>query len=127
MNLSFLASVAAGGALGASLRYMVAVKALAMFGPGFPWATLFVNIVGSFVMGMVFELFAERVTPSAVQLFLMTGVLGGFTTFSAYSLEVVSMLGNRDYLTAGIYATGSVLVSAAALFAGLYLMRVSLP
>jgi CrcB protein len=127
MNLTFLASVAAGGAIGASLRYMVAVKAAALFGAGFPWATLFVNIVGSFVMGLVFEFFAERLTPSAVQLFLMTGVLGGFTTFSAYSLEIVSMLGNRDYLTAGLYATGSVVVSALALFAGLYLVRVSLP
>ncbi len=127
MNLTFLASVAAGGAIGASLRYMVAVKAAALFGAGFPWATLFVNIVGSFAMGLVFEFFAERLTPSAVQLFLMTGVLGGFTTFSAYSLEIVSMLGNRDYLTAGLYATGSVVVSALALFAGLYLVRVSLP
>ncbi len=127
MNFTFLASVAAGGAIGVALRYLVAVKALALFGPGFPWGTLFVNIAGSFAMGLVFEFFADRITPNTVQLFLMTGILGGFTTFSAYSLEVVSMMGNRDYLTAVLYATGSVLASALALLAGLYLMRVSLP
>ncbi len=127
MNITFLASVAAGGAIGAALRYMVAVKALALFGPGFPWGTLFVNIVGSFAMGLVFEFFADRITPNTVQLFLMTGILGGFTTFSAYSLEVVSMMGNRDYVIAALYATGSVLASALALLAGLYLMRMSLP
>jgi len=127
MNMSFLASVAAGGAIGASLRYMVAVTAVGLMGAGFPWGTLFVNILGSFAMGMVFEFFAERVTPNVVQLFLMSGILGGFTTFSAYSLEIVSMMGNRDYLMAVLYATGSVVVSALALLAGLYLMRVSLP
>ncbi len=127
MNVYLLASVAAGGAIGASLRYMSALAAIRIFGPGFPWGTLFVNVLGSFLMGAAFEYLAERVEPHGmVQLFLMTGILGGFTTFSAFSLEIVTLFSNKDYFSAILYAAGSVLLSLVAMLAGLYIMRTNL-
>ncbi len=127
MNPVFVASVAAGGAIGATMRYLVTLAGVGLFGPGFPWWTLFVNVTGSFTMGAVFEFIAGRYQiPNPAQLFLMSGVLGGFTTFSAFSLEFASMVESRDYLLAFTYAAGSVILSIAALLAGLYLMRVNL-
>ncbi|PLX34312.1 MAG: fluoride efflux transporter CrcB [Hyphomicrobiales bacterium] len=127
MNPLYLASVAAGGAVGASMRYMVSLAGIGLFGPGFPWWTLFVNVTGSFAMGAVFEFIAGRYhIPNPAQLFLLTGIMGGFTTFSAFSLEVVTMLESRDYWAALSYAAASVLLSILALFAGLYLMRANL-
>ena len=127
MNPVFVASVAAGGAIGATLRYFVTLAGVQLFGPGFPWWTLFVNVTGSFAMGAAFEFIAGRYQiPNPAQLFLMTGILGGFTTFSAFSLEFATMVESRDYLTAFAYAAGSVILSIAALMAGLYLMRANI-
>ena len=90
----------------------------------FPWGTLTVNIVGSFLMGVFIELLARRFgTSNELRLFVATGVLGGFTTFSAFSLETALMIERRAYGEALGYALVSVLLSVTALFLGLMLMR----
>ena len=84
--------VAAGGALGSAVRYMVATVALAWLGPAFPWGTLAVNLVGSFLIGLVQQLATEAlVLGEESRLFLTTGVMGGLTTYSAFSYESVRL------------------------------------
>jgi fluoride exporter len=84
--------VAAGGALGSALRYAVALGAVAWLGPGFPWGTLAVNLVGSFLIGLVQQLATEALLLSEdARLFLTTGVMGGLTTYSAFSYETVRL------------------------------------
>ncbi|SEA76380.1 fluoride efflux transporter CrcB [Rubrimonas cliftonensis] len=120
-----LAAVAAGGALGASARYLVGAAALRLMGPGFPWGTLFVNVAGSLAMGMLAVLLMERL-PGAFprwSAFLLTGVLGGFTTFSAFSLEVALMLERGEALRAGAYVAASVALGVGALFVGFLAAR----
>ncbi|PWE27711.1 fluoride efflux transporter CrcB [Pararhodobacter marinus] len=120
--LTTLLQVALGGALGASGRYLTGVAAIRVMGPGFPWGTLTVNVVGSFVMGVVVvalgHLGANRFAP-----LLMTGVLGGFTTFSAFSLDAITIWERGDHLTAGLYVLASVVLSLAAILAGLAIAR----
>ena len=112
----------AGGALGAGGRYLVNVTAMRLLGPGFPWATVFVNVVGSLVMGVLVGVFAAR-SLTHLQPFAMTGVLGGFTTFSAFSLDTL-MLWERGQLgLALVYVILSVAASLLAVFAGLALGR----
>lgn len=121
MNLSI---VALGGAIGASLRYLVGLAAVRLSGTGFPWGTLFVNVTGSLAMGLVFALLMRRIElPHGLGLFLMTGILGGFTTFSAFSLET-AMMWERGLVAATLsYVAASVTFSIAALFVGLWLGR----
>ena len=122
MKLILLA--AAGGAIGAAGRYIVGISAVRLLGHGFPWGTLSVNILGSFLMGVLIEAWALRFNaPQEVRVFLATGLLGGFTTFSAFSLDLVTLFERKDYGTALIYLMGSVGLSLLALFAGLYVMR----
>ncbi len=116
--------VLAGGALGSGARYVVAAWLLERYGPGFPWGTLAVNVSGSLVIGMVAGLADEggRINPD-VRLLLITGVLGGYTTFSAFSLEAVR-LAERDALPrALLYVSLSVTLSLAAAALGLWLAR----
>lgn len=120
--LTSLLSVAIGGAIGASARYLTNVSTLRLFGAGFPYGTLTVNIVGSFLMGVIVVLLAEK-GGNRFAPFLMTGVLGGFTTFSAFSLDAVTLYERGAVVTAAGYVLGSVVVSIAALFAGMSLMR----
>lgn len=116
--------VALGGAIGASLRHLVGVLTLRIFGPGFPWGTLTVNILGSFVMGVIVEVIARRFSASMeLRLFLMTGMLGGFTTFSSFSLDTAFLWERGETVVAFGYVVGSVVLSIAALFAGLALVR----
>ena len=128
INPSLVLAVAAGGAMGAAARYSVAQLAIRWFGTGFPWGTLFVNIAGSLLMGLIFESFTfSRISlPSAVQLFMMTGILGGFTTFSAFSLEAITMLSQRDYMSALLYVSGSVFLSLIGVIVGIWLVRLVL-
>jgi CrcB protein len=115
-----LGQVALGGAIGASFRYLANVAAMRVAGPGFPWATLFVNVAGSFAMGVLVVVLAgagNRLAP-----FLMTGILGGFTTFSAFSLDTISLWGRSPTLAAA-YVLGSVALSLAGLVAGLAAAR----
>lgn len=114
--------VALGGAIGASLRYGVNHGAMRMMGPGFPWGTMVANIAGSFLMGVLVVMLGKfggtRFAP-----FLMTGVLGGFTTFSAFSLDAVTLMERGQGGVALTYVLGSVVVSILALFAGMTLTR----
>ncbi len=115
---------AAGGALGAAGRYLVGVGAVSLLGFGFPWGTLFVNIVGCFAMGALIESLALKFAVSLeLRTFLVTGVLGGFTTFSAFALEFSTLLARKDIALGWIYLSGSVFFSIAALYAGLHLVR----
>ena len=116
--------VAAGGAIGASLRHLVNLAALRLIGPTFPWGTLTVNIVGSFAMGVFIELLARRVGASSeLRLFVATGILGGFTTFSAFSLDVAVLWERGAHAAAAGYVAASVAGAVAALFAGLAIVR----
>ena len=115
---------AAGGALGAAGRYLVGIGAGRLLGHGFPWGTLSVNVLGSLAMGLLIGMWAVRVdAPLEARVFLTTGVLGGFTTFSAFSLDFVTLFERKEYATAFFYVMGSVGLSVLALFVGLYLTR----
>jgi CrcB protein len=116
--------VAAGGALGSAARYLVNVAAGRLLGPEFPWGTLTVNIAGSFVMGLMIALMALKMQVSQeVRAFLTTGILGGFTTFSAFSLDFAVLVERREAGLAALYVIASVALSLAAIFAGLKLGR----
>ncbi len=117
-----LSQVALGGAIGASLRYLSNVGAMRLFGPGFPYATLFVNILGSFVMGVLVVLLAHKGGMRAAP-FLMTGILGGFTTFSAFSLDAFTIYERGQPGLAAAYILGSVALSILALSLGVLLTR----
>jgi fluoride exporter len=113
-----------GGGIGAALRHGVNRASLALIGPGYPAGTVIVNIVGSFLMGALASWFAHRVGHSqALRLFLTTGILGGFTTFSAFSLDTAVMWERGDYGGAAVYVVASVVISIAGLFAGLAVTR----
>ncbi len=123
--MNTLVLVAAGGAAGAVARYLIGLQTLRMFGAAWPYGTLAVNVLGGFLMGALAGLLAIRGGPDQekLRLLLGVGVLGGFTTFSAYSLEVVAMIERRAWLQAATYSLGSIVLSVAALFAGLWLIR----
>ncbi|WP_254601878.1 fluoride efflux transporter CrcB [Sphingomonas bacterium] len=116
-----------GGAIGAGFRYHVGGIALRNLGPDFPFGTLMVNIVGGFLMGVLAGTLARPplMGPNSepLRLFLGVGVLGGFTTFSAFSLETVNMINRGEPVTAASYALASVVGSVLALFAGLLMVR----
>lgn len=112
-----------GAGLGGVLRWLVGLAALRAFGPAFPWGTLAVNVAGCFAIGVVAALVATRLPGETARLFLMTGLLGGFTTFSAFSLDAVALWERGALGLAGAYVAASVLVSIAAVVAGLALGR----
>lgn len=114
-----------GGALGAGARHLVNRATLAWFGPNFPWGTLTVNIVGGLAMGMLTGILMRHGGGQNLRLFWATGVLGGFTTFSAFSLDLVTMAERGQPTLALGYAALSVGGAAAALVAGLELVRAS--
>jgi len=122
--MQHLLIVAAGGAIGAGTRHLVNVAALRLVGTSFPWGTLAINIAGSFLMGIIVEVLARSAGASAeLRLFIATGVLGGFTTFSAFSLETALLWERGTHLAAIAYVTASMAGAIAALFAGLWLAR----
>ena len=117
--------VALGGAVGALARYMVGVGAMRFIGAGFPWGTLIVNVVGSLIMGLLIAAFALRYSVSnEMRAFLTVGILGGFTTFSAFSLDFAVLMERKDYGLAVLYLGSSVGLSILALFVGLSIARV---
>ncbi|SFD10718.1 fluoride efflux transporter CrcB [Tropicimonas isoalkanivorans] len=118
--------VALGGAIGASCRYLTNVAMKALFGIGFPWGTLTVNIVGSFLMGALVVVL-ERKGGNHLTPLLMTGLLGGFTTFSAFSLDTIFLMEEGRAEIALIYIAASVLISLAALVIGLAFARGVVP
>jgi CrcB protein len=113
-----------GGGIGSALRHGVNIAASKLLGIGFPFGTLTVNIVGSFIMGVLAAMFAFDGAPSQHwRLFLTTGILGGFTTFSAFSLDTALLIERGKTGEAILYAVVSVGVSVLALFLGLGLIR----
>ena len=117
-------AVFVGAGLGGMLRHAVSRASLVYFGPAFPYGTLFVNVAGGLLMGVMAELFLVKGGGSQeFRLFLTTGFLGGFTTFSAFSLEVALMWERSDFAALGSYVTGSVLLSVAGLFLGMAAVR----
>lgn len=124
MNAGMLLSVAAGGALGAVGRYLVMSWTGHWLGHGFPYGTLVVNVAGSFALAALIEAMALAWSPSPeLRALLVVGVLGAFTTFSAFSLDVVTLAQRGDTIAAGGYVLASVVVSLVAFIAGLSVMR----
>lgn len=116
--------VAAGGAIGASLRHLSGIAALRIMGAGFPWGTFFVNVFGSFIMGLFIAWMVKKTGVSnEMRLFVATGILGGFTTFSAFSLDVANMIERGAMSSAFIYIAASVVISLVAVFIGLWFGR----
>jgi CrcB protein len=113
-----------GGGLGATLRHLVNLTCARCIGTGFPWGTFIINISGSTVMGLIAGYLALKGEASQPwRLFLMTGILGGYTTFSAFSLDTAVLYERGELGLAAAYVLGSVLLSIAGLFAGLALVR----
>jgi fluoride exporter len=124
LNLQFIIAVALGGAIGSVARYLAGTGAGKLFGSAFPWGTLIINIVGSFLIGVFVESFALKWDlPQSVRVFLTVGICGGFTTFSTFSLDAYLLMDRGELWAAAAYMAGSVVLSIAALFAGLQLIR----
>ena len=115
--------VMAGGAVGSGARFLTGRATSAAFGTGFPWGTLAVNLIGGLLMGALVGMLARAGDGENWRLLLGVGVLGGFTTFSAFSLDTVTLLQRGDLGLAATYILVSVIGSVAALFAGLQLTR----
>jgi CrcB protein len=114
-----------GGGIGAAMRHGVNLLSASLFGVSFPWSTFIINILGSLLIGVAAGWFAFKsdAASQSLRLFLTTGILGGFTTFSAFSLDF-ALLAERGELAQGVlYVVGSVALSLIAVFAGLYLVR----
>jgi CrcB protein len=115
-----------GGAIGAGFRYQISAIALRNLGPGFPWGTWIINLLGGLLMGVLAGLLTKQFTleqGEPLRLLLGVGVLGGFTTFSAFSLEAANMLIRGQYVLGTAYAISSVAGSVMFLFIGLYAAR----
>jgi len=116
--------IAAGGAIGAVLRHLVSSRIAHVMGQSFPYGTLAVNIIGSFLMGLIITLLARKFNLSQDwQAFLTVGLLGGFTTFSAFSMETYMLVERHTLGLAALYAGASVLLAVGGLVGGIYLGR----
>ena len=125
--MKLVLAIALGGAIGAVGRHYVSVAMTLLLGHGFPWGTVVVNIAGSFLMGALIETMAVVWSPTVEMRALLTvGVLGAFTTFSTFSLDVATLYERGATLQSVVYVVASVVVSILALFAGLRLMRLVL-
>ena len=122
--MRLLMLVCLGGAIGAGTRHMIGVWFFARGLTAFPWATLLINVTGSALMGVAIGLLATRTIPSPeLRAFIATGILGGYTTFSTFSLDAWQLIERDQMLAAGAYMLGSVAVSLLALVAGLATVR----
>jgi len=127
--MNSLLYVALGGAIGASGRHLLGGAMFRIMGPGYPWGTMIANVLGGFLMGILVGWLAlkgsqiEGGLTNNMRLFLGVGVLGGFTTFSAFSLEAILMIEKKAYGMAAGYISASVIFSIAALFIGLLIAR----
>lgn len=122
--MKLLGLAMAGGALGSGLRYLVNAGIGRLMGPAFPWGIFVINVTGCIVMGLVAGTLALRASDTqSLRVFIATGVLGGYTTFSAFSLDFANLVRLGDYPAATFYLVGSVGLSIAGVFAGLALSR----
>jgi CrcB protein len=122
MNL--ILAIAVGGGLGSVARHYAIATANNMWGQAFPYGTLLVNVLGSFIIGVLMEAMALKWQVSLeTRAFLVTGFLGGFTTFSAFSFDVLKLVDTDQYLSASLYVLSSVALSLAAIFLAVYLIR----
>ena len=115
--------VVVGGGIGAGIRHLTNIVALRLVGPNYPWGTMAINIVGSFAMGLFIAVLMRRGGSDQVRLFVATGILGGFTTFSAFSLDFATLWERGATIPALGYALASVIGAIIALFVGLWLAR----
>ena len=116
--------VGLGGAIGSMLRFGTGIISIKTFGVNFPWGTLTVNLVGSFCIGLLFGLSTQiQHFSEEVKLFLMVGILGGFTTFSAFSMDTILLFERGQIIQACLYAAASVILSLTVTFIGLTLIR----
>lgn len=119
-----LLAVAAGGAIGSVGRYLLVRACVGWFGAGFPWGTLAVNAIGGLAIGALAQAFEQRFPASAeLRAFLITGILGGFTTFSAFSLEVVDLWRGGAAIAALLYVLASVALAVGGVVGGMALVR----
>jgi len=127
MTFADVFAVFLGGGIGSVARYLVGLAFLQRFGPGFPYGTLFINLLGCFVIGAVAELAATRAfgVTSSVRLFLAVGVLGGFTTFSTFAYDAVTLWSETLSAAAIAYVLASVLGGIFAAFVGIALARLA--
>jgi CrcB protein len=114
-----------GGAIGAGARHLVGAAALGRLGSGFPWGTLIVNLSGGLMMGLIAGWLVRAGGSEATRLFVAVGMLGGYTTFSAFSLETLLMVERSQFGAAAAYVGTSAIGSVALLFLGLRLMRIA--
>ena len=122
--MKLLLAIAFGGALGAVSRHFVSVQISHLLGSNIPWATFIVNVIGSFFLGVLYESGTLVWQPTAeVKAFLTIGMLGAFTTFSTFSMDVIILVERGAWFTAGIYVLGSVVISVLGLVAGMVLTR----
>ncbi|SFJ44266.1 fluoride efflux transporter CrcB [Celeribacter neptunius] len=117
-----LIQVALGGALGASARYLSGLGITHLMGKSFPWNTMFVNFLGSFLMGVIVVILAHEDGNRYAPL-LMTGMLGGFTTYSAFSLDAMTIFERGDYAFAAAYVAGTLVLALGGIALGLYSAR----
>lgn len=118
-------AVAAGGALGATLRFAITQFALSRWGSSFPWGTLAVNLIGSLLIGLCWQLFERWQISPNVRAFLFVGIFGGFTTFSSYALESLRLLQEGRLQIGLLYMVGSNVAGLTAVFLGFLLGRLA--
>lgn len=116
--------VAAGGAIGAALRYLAGAWLAALLGPGFPWGTFFVNVTGSFLIGMILVLVEGGALPAGARLFLAVGIMGGYTTFSTYSYETLGLITDGELAKAFVYVFGQVFLGLFGVYLGVVAGRI---
>ncbi len=124
MILNYLI-VGCGGAIGSILRYGIGILSVRLWGLNFPWGTMAVNVIGALLIGIFAGLVSSfQNWAETTRLFLMVGILGGFTTFSTFSLDAVMLIEREQYLYFILYTAGSVILSIAVTIIGLFLTRV---
>lgn len=124
MSGATLLVVACGGGIGSVLRFLLGSAVTRWAGPAFPYSTLLINIIGSLLIGLVYALLLERLPAGPLwRAGLMTGLLGGFTTFSAFSLETVALLEEHAYGKATLYIAASVILCLGATWLGIIMAR----
>jgi CrcB protein len=119
-----LFAIAAGGSIGAVMRYLVSTGVYGWLGRGFPYGTLVVNVLGSLVMGLLYELFLQRLSVSPeIRAVLLVGFLGAFTTFSTFSIETINLIEQGYLLKAMTNILASVILCVLAAWCGLQMAR----